>query len=159
MTISCRLETLDDEPFVRRLLTDSITAELGAEAWPESLRAQLVGRQYRARRSSVHAAADEAASQIIVEDGEDVGWLLAAELDDEIRIIEILVTPRRRGRGVGSAAIRLVLERAARAGKTVRLVVNGTNVRAIRLYGQLGFRTMDDHQVQHLMRWSPPAGA
>ncbi len=159
MTVWCRPETPEDERFVRQLLVNAILDELGAHAWPEPVRAPLISLQYQARRSGARAAAGDVASQIIVADGEDAGWLLVADLGNEMRIIEIAVLPLRRGQGIGSAALGAILERAAGERKAVTLTVNGTNTRAIRLYERLGFRVADGDQVQSRMAWTPPAGA
>jgi ribosomal protein S18 acetylase RimI-like enzyme len=151
----CRAETPADEPFVRQLVLDTIAGELGADAWPEPLRGSILGLQYDTRRAAARAASGDIASQIIVADGEDAGWLLTADLADAIRIVEIMILPKRRGRGLGSTVIGSVLDRAARDGKAVRLVVSCTNARAIRLYERLGFRTIGSDTVQQEMEWAP----
>jgi len=154
MTVTYRPETQDDETFVRRLVVETIAGELGARTWPEPMRSQLIDLQYRTRRSVGRSTPGVTTSQILVADGEDAGWLLTADLDDEIRIVEIMVLPPRRNQGVGSEAIDAVLRRAAGTGKPVRLLVNCTNARAIRLYERLGFRTAGTDQVQFLMEWT-----
>jgi ribosomal protein S18 acetylase RimI-like enzyme len=154
VTVTCRPETPDDEPFVRQLAVDTIAEELGAEAWPELLRAQVIGLQYESRRSRASASGD-GNSQIIVANGESAGWLLTSDLEDEIWISEIMVLADRRGRGVGSAAIGLVLSQAAAGKKPVRLVVNHTNARARRIYEKLGFQAIETNDVQQLMQWTP----
>jgi ribosomal protein S18 acetylase RimI-like enzyme len=155
MNVSRRPEMPADEPFLRRLVIDTIAEELGAQAWPEPMRTQLLGLQYQSRRAGTPPADGDTSSDIIVVDGEDAGWVLAADLASEIRIIEIMVLPCRRGQGVGSAAIASILDRAADARKPVRLTVNCVNARAIRLYERLGFRTTDSDQVQQSMEWTP----
>ena len=155
MTVSCRMETADDQPFLRQLIIETVSEELGAQTWPEPLRSQLLELQYRARRSGAGPGLPGRASQILVADDEDAGWLLVAESDDEIRIVEIMVASPKRRSGIGSAAIATVLARAARERKPVRLLVTATNAGAIRLYRRLGFRQMGDDPVQHAMEWIP----
>jgi ribosomal protein S18 acetylase RimI-like enzyme len=155
MTVRCRRETPEDEPFVRQLLAAAIGEDLGALGWPEPARAHLTGLQYQARRSSVRSLPGVSASEIIVADGEDAGWLLTVDLEEEIQIVEIVVLPARRGQGVGSAAIRIVLGRADDRQKPVRLGVNGTNARAIHLYERLGFRTTHRDEVRNQMLRMP----
>ena len=157
MTVRLRPETADDDAFVQQLVVETITEELGAHAWPEAVRAPLLELQCRARRSGARLAGGERASEIIEADGEAVGWLLAASLDDEIRIVEIMVAAPRRGQGVGSRAIAGLVERAGR--KAVTLLVNNTNQRAIRLYERLGFRSREAGDVQRLMQRPPTAAS
>ena len=154
VTTRCRIETPADEPFVRRVVTETIAEEFGAAAWPEPMRGSILGLQYDTRRSAARAAGGDITSQVIVADGEDVGWLLTSELPDQIRIVEIAILPDWRGNGVGEAAIRGVLERGARDGKPVRLVVTRTNARAIRLYERLGFTVSNADEVQQEMEWT-----
>ncbi len=155
MTVWCRPETAEDEPFVRRVLVEAVAEELGARTWPEPLREHLLELQYRGRRAGVGSL--PSASEIIVADGEDVGWLLVADLEQEIRIVEIVVLSLFRGRGVGSAVLGSILTRAGAAAKRVRLVVTSTNGGAIRLYQRLGFRTIDRDEVQQWMEWTAPS--
>src|SRR5262249_2014603 len=109
MIVTCRPEAQDDETFVRRLVVETIAGELGARTWPEPMRSQLIDLQYRTRRSVARSTPGVITSQILVADGEDAGWLLTADLDDEIRIVEIMVLPARRNQGAGSAAIDAIL--------------------------------------------------
>jgi len=155
VTIDCRTETPHDEPFIRRLVEQTIAEELGADTWPEPLRTSVVRLQYDARRSAARAASGAVTSEIITADGEDAGWLLTADLPAELRIVEIMILPQRRGRGLGSAAIDRVLDRAGRDHKPVRLVVSCTNARAIRLYERLGFTIAASDTVQQEMESTP----
>jgi len=155
MTVTLRPEGPRDEAFLRRLILDTIAGELGASAWPEPMRSHLLDIQYAARRHPHGAAFSETSSQIIEADGADAGWFVTTTLPHEVRLVEIMVVPARRGRGVGTAAIRQLLAAAAEAGKPVRLSVSVTNHAAIGLYERLGFRRIDSDEVQHFMQYSP----
>jgi ribosomal protein S18 acetylase RimI-like enzyme len=138
--VSLRPESPPDEPFIRRLMLATIADELGASAWPEPMRSHLLDIQYMVRR--------QAAGQVIQANGEDAGWVVVKTMPHEVRLVEIMVLPELRGRGIGTAAIREIL---ASAGKPVRLNVNVTNRAAIRLYERLGFRKVEHNEVQWLM--------
>ncbi len=73
MQIKRRRETPDDEAFVRRLVVDTIGRELGADAWPEPMRAHLLGTQFEGRRQSHRTNYPDAVSEVIEADGEDAG--------------------------------------------------------------------------------------
>ena len=61
---------------------------------------------------------------------------------DEIHINNVAVLPRYRGRGIGTALMRFVLEEAKRLGATrATLEVRASNAAASRLYERLGFYT------------------
>jgi len=150
MIVSSRPETAEDEPFLRRLIMQTITEQLMASSWPEPMREHLLGIQYTARRAA-HADLPGRESRIISVDGEDVGWLVVADLEDEVRLVEIMVLSEHRGKGIGSASIDEVLAAAARAGKPARLNVDVLNSRAIALYQRLGFARIGDNEVQQVM--------
>jgi ribosomal protein S18 acetylase RimI-like enzyme len=156
MTATLRPVRPGDEAFLRRLILDTIGAELGASAWPEPMRSHLLDIQYAARRHSHGAVIPETSSHIIQADGADAGWLVTTALPHEVRLVEIMVLPEWRGRGVGTATIRQLLSDAAAACTPVRLRVNVTNRAAIALYERLGFRRIDGDEVQHLMEYSSP---
>jgi ribosomal protein S18 acetylase RimI-like enzyme len=155
MTVAMRPESPPDEAFLRQLIVETIAGELGASGWPEPMRSHLLGLQYTARRQSHRVNCPEAASYVIEADGEDAGWVVAHTLEDEVRLVEIMVSPELRGRGIGGAAIRGFLKTASEAGNPVRLNVNVTNQGAIRLYERLGFRRMGGDEVQHVMEHPP----
>ena len=146
---TCRPETPEDEPFVRDLILDTISAELGASAWPEPMRGHLLAIQCQGRRHS------GGQSLIILHHGDAVGWLLLAALPFEIRLIEIMVAGTMQGMGIGSGVIREVLESARAQGLPLRLSVNVTNERAVKLYLRLGFRPVENDEVQLRMEALP----
>ena len=156
MTVSLRSETDADERFVRHVVTDIVAKQLGAGAWPAEMRAQLLALQYAARRQSIHAAFPEGESRIIEVDGDGAGWVFIAELEQEIRLVEIMILEAHRHKGIGSTVIRQVIEGAAANGKPVRLTVANMNQGAGRLYERLGFRRVGGDEVQHVMEHRQP---
>ena len=140
MTISLRDATPEDEPFLRQLIVEIILAELPVTG-------PLLEMQYRSRR---HASGN----RIVMRDNEPAGLLVAEDLPDHIRIVEIMVSARVQSQGTGTAVLRQILEGAQ---KPIRLLVNASNTRAIALYRRLGFQTIETGEVQHLMQCAAPA--
>lgn len=153
VSVQLRPESALDEAFLRQLIMQSIALELRADLWPEPMRTQLLTMQYQARRTGHRAGFPEGQSHIITLDGEDAGWIFLAEMEHAIHVVEIMLLPELRGRGVGTQAMRYVLELAAQGGKPVTLTVNVLNEGAIRLYERLGFRRTGGTEVQHAMEW------
>jgi ribosomal protein S18 acetylase RimI-like enzyme len=151
MNITRRSETADDEPFLRRLIVETITAELHARTWPQPMADQLLGVQATARLQARRPNSAQFASEVIQAEGQDAGWMVVMTLPHEVRLVEIMVSAGLRRKGIGSAAIRQVLDAAEKEGKPVRLHVNVTNTAAIRLYERLGFCKTEGDEVQHLM--------
>ena len=155
MNLTLRREEAGDEEFIRRLVLDTVAAELGAAHWPEPMRSHLLGIQYSARRQSLRARFPEGESLIVLLGEEPAGWLYRADLEDELRLADIVLLPSHRGQGVGSALLREMLDAAARSGKPLRLTVAATNTGAMGFYEKLGFRRVGGTEVQHEMEARP----
>ena len=149
MTVSFRSETEADDPFLKRMITETVVEELGAAAWPEPMRTHLAGVQVALRRQGVHGRFPQGKSRIILADGRETGWLYTAAFDDVVWLVEIMVLQECRGKGIGQLAVGSVIDTAG--SRPVRLHVNVTNTRAIRLYERAGFRRVGGDEVQHLM--------
>jgi ribosomal protein S18 acetylase RimI-like enzyme len=146
MAITLRPELPGDEPFIRQLNLETIAADLGASAWAEPMRSHLLGVQYAGRRQSHRENYPGAVSHVIEADGAQVGWVVVNTMPDEVRIVDIMVLPTQRGRGIGTAVLRGILASTA---APVRLNVYITNHAAIRLYERLGFRRTGGDETQH----------
>lgn len=150
MKVTLRPEDPDsDAEFVKRVIIETLAVELGAAAWPEPLRGQLLTMQYETRRQGARAR-EAGESKVIEANGEGAGWLFFARLEDELHLSEIMVLPEFRGRGIGAEAVRQVM--ALAEGKPVGLFVNVLNVGAIKLYERLGFQRIGGTEVQHEMQ-------
>lgn len=77
---------------------------------------------------------------VAVEEGNVVGYLCLMSLFEEAQILNIAVSPGKRGRGIARMllehAFRLALERGA---EVIALEVRSSNTAAIALYEQFGF--------------------
>ncbi len=140
-----------DENFLRNLILETAAAQLGADLWPEPVRSQLLEVQYSARLNAIRSRFPGGRSRIVRIDSADAGWLYTAEIDDEIRLVEIMIAAAHRGKGAGAEAIRIVIQEADAAGKPVRLSVDTANTAAFRLYERLGFRRIGGDEVRHQM--------
>jgi ribosomal protein S18 acetylase RimI-like enzyme len=89
---------------------------------------------------------------VIDVDGRRAGGLFVETKPDSLYIHEIQVLPEYQGRGVGTAVLRDVIERAARRGLAVTLSVVSANPGAKRLYERLGFKVTDVHPPFFRMR-------
>ena len=87
--------------------------------------------------------------------GEDIGRLYLERWPTQHRLIDIAFLPPHRGKGLGEALLRDLMDEAAAAGKAVSIHVEKFNP-AMRLYLRLGFKTEEDKGVHDLMRWTAP---
>ncbi|MGH9628804.1 MAG: GNAT family N-acetyltransferase [Bryobacteraceae bacterium] len=151
MRLLCRLETPEDEPFIRRLIIETLTEQLAAWSWPGDVREPLLDAQYRIRRQGFRASAGDGPGTIVVVDDKPVAWYTAAEFDDEIRLVNLVVGSDHRGKGIGSAVLRQLLSASDHSGKRLRLSVAMNNPRASELYARLGFQRTGDDGVHLFM--------
>ena len=133
MPLTLRPAADADLPFLRELFA-STRPEFGL--LPEPMRTALLDAQFEGRRGAYAAAHPNGRDQIVEEDGRPVGRLL---LDDAVAartLVDIALVPDVRGRGLGEAILRRVIEESP--APTVKLsVAHGSP--AARLYRRLGF--------------------
>ena len=139
--ITLRTATEDDSEFVflvkKAALGEYVEQTWG---WDEDFQRRFHERDY-----------EPGQTQIIVDDGCDVGWMVVVESDTEYQLQEIYLKPDRQRRGIGSYLVRLLLARAEQADKPVRLMVLKVNSRARQLYERLGFETVGETDTHYVM--------
>ena len=105
------------------------------------------------QRDRLASRFDPAAVQIVVVGGRAVGELVVEWDEDPVFLAAIELLPDMRCRGIGTAILRDVLDRAGGMGKGVRLQVFKVNDRATRLYERLGFGTTGSSETHTMMVW------
>lgn len=91
--------------------------------------------------------------EMVVVDGEPVGYLAVEEQEGDLHIRELVISPDYQGRGIGTALLRGVLTRAEGRGVRVVLGVLKQN-RARALYERLGFVGIGRTETHYLMVWT-----
>jgi GNAT superfamily N-acetyltransferase len=158
VTISLRPVEQADEPFLRDVYASTRADELALVDWSDEQKAAFVQQQYEAQSRHYREHYPDATRDVIVVDGEPAGRLYVDRWPSEIRVVDIALLPRYRGRGVGSALLREVQAEAAASGRPVTIHVERFNP-AQRAYGRLGFVAADDAgPVYQLLKWTPPRG-
>jgi ribosomal protein S18 acetylase RimI-like enzyme len=91
--------------------------------------------------------------QIIQVQGQDAGVLVVEEDAEQLYLAEIELLPVWQGRGIGTAAIGSLMERALVAGKPITLRVLHVNKRARALYERLGFQPYKEIETHTYLSW------
>lgn len=125
--------------------------EITQENWLEAIRLQLAEEQlnFVADPMGILARAyvyRDCRAQVwtIQEDGRMVGMAMVREFDDEplgYELQQFFIDRREQGRGVGTAALKLVLDRLRREGRwpTVEVCVKKADAPALQVYEKAGF--------------------
>jgi len=155
MKISRRPVRPDDESFLCDVYASTRTDELALVDWSDEQKVGFVRQQFDAQTRHYREHYPDATLDVILVDGEPAGRLYVDRWPAEIRVVDIALLPRYRGRGVASVLLREVQEEAAASARTVTIHVERFN-RAQRLYARLGFVPVDDAgPVYQLLRWTP----
>lgn len=89
---------------------------------------------------------------VIDRGGTDIGAIYLEDRPSELHVESLEVLPEHQGRGVGSTALRWVLNRAGQDGRTVSLQVHRDNSRARRLYERLGLSVLGETATHYRMQ-------
>ncbi|MEL6177959.1 MAG: GNAT family N-acetyltransferase [Myxococcota bacterium] len=156
MTITFRNIRESDRDLLLALYATTREAELAQTGWDRAQKRAFVQMQFEAQHTHYMKHYSGDSFQLILEDGAPIGRLYLGRWPEEIRIIDLIIAPERRNRGLGRQLMESLLEEARRAGKVVRIHVASFNP-AMRLYKRLGFREVAHREVYVLMEWSDDA--
>jgi ribosomal protein S18 acetylase RimI-like enzyme len=149
-----RTPSTSDRDFLLRVYASTREEELRVVDWSDEQKAAFVQQQFEAQDAYYREHYDSATFDVIEDDGTPVGRLYVARWEDEIRIIDIALLPEHRGRGIGTALLRDLLDEGARTRKRVSIHVERNNP-ALRLYERLGFEPTEDRGVYLLLEATP----
>ncbi|MBR1266846.1 GNAT family N-acetyltransferase [Bradyrhizobium sp. AUGA SZCCT0222] len=145
-----------DLPFLGRVYASTRSDELSIAPWSDAEKADFLDRQFRAQHAHYQKYYPNADWLVIEHLCHDIGRLYIERWPTQHRIIDIAFLPEHRGKGLGEALLRDLLDEAAAVAKDASIHVEKLNP-AMRLYRRLGFVTEEDKGVYDLMRWK--AGA
>ena len=144
--------TDSDEAFLFALYSITRAEELAVVPWDNEQKQQFLQLQFNAQHQHYTAKYPDGSFQIIKFDNKNIGRLYLAELEDEIRIIDLLLVPEYRGQGIGTKILTDILQSAE---KPVRIYLETFN-QSISLFKRLGFQSIRDEGVYCL--WESKAG-
>src|ERR1043166_4664454 len=127
-----------DLPFLARLYASTRMQELAVTDWSDEQKAAFLQSQFDAQHAHYQKHYAGADFLLIEQAATSIGRLYLARWKTEHRIVDIAFLPEHRGRGLGTALLRDLLDEAAAAGKAVTIHVEKFNP-AQTLYRRLGF--------------------
>jgi RimJ/RimL family protein N-acetyltransferase len=151
--VTLRVATPSDRDFLAELYGSTRSEELAQVAWSEAEKRAFLLMQFEAQ-SRAYAEYQNAVQSIILAGGQPAGRLYVARWPDEIRVVDISIVAALRGRGIGTALLRLLIEEGRESGRPVGIHVERFS-RALRLYSRLGFETAADKGVYLYLQRRP----
>jgi ribosomal protein S18 acetylase RimI-like enzyme len=154
--VRLRPEREEDRDFRYRLFCDSRQPEF-ALLLPPDVFQQVMAHQFRAQTVGYRQQFPQARFDIIELGGRPIGRIVVDRPGDRLHVIDQAIVPELRGRGIGTAIMRALMDEAAALRVPVTLEVASSNDPSMRLYLRLGFVPTETTQLYIELAWPPPA--
>ncbi len=151
-TVILRSATTEDEAFLLTVYASTRTEELATTPWDDTQKADFCEMQFTAQNSHYRHHYPTAEYSIIVAADVAVGRLAVDRWPREIRIMDIVILPAHRRRGIASHLLKDLQSEAAATGRSLSIHVERFNP-ALQLYQRLGFQILEDKGVYLLLQW------
>ena len=149
-----RAESEADIPFLKRLYASTREEELEIAPWSAEQKQAFLDSQFAAQRHHYYNYIPDCGFDVIEKNGAPVGRLYLEPRATQLHIVDIALSPKHRGQGLGTAIMQALQAHARAQGKGVGIMVEKFNP-ALRLYRRLGFADVADHEVYLEMEWLP----
>jgi len=127
--------------------------ELQRVPWTDEQKAMFLDMQFRAQAQHYEDYYPTCEFLVIEIEGKSSGRLYIDRRETLIEIIDIILEPVYRGRGIGGMLVQEILDEGRATSRPVRIYVENFNP-ARHLYDRLGFRHIETNGVYHLMEWT-----
>jgi ribosomal protein S18 acetylase RimI-like enzyme len=149
-----RPETDDDLPFLMQLFASTRADELAIVPWSEEQKRAFLIQQFGAQRKHYRSFLADTSYDVLERDGVPVGRLYLNERRTRAHIVDIVLMPGSRGKGVGTAIITALQDYARARGKGVDIFVERNNP-ARSLYDRMAFKVIREEDIYLEMDWAP----
>lgn len=150
-SLSLRAERDSDEVFLEALYGTTRAEEMAQVGWSEARANAFIAGQFRAQRAHYREHYTGAEFLVVECSGVRVGRLYLHETACELRLMDILLAPDWRGRGLGRSLFLMVADRAFERGLPITLHVEPFNP-ACAWYGRLGFERVEERGIYWFMQ-------
>jgi ribosomal protein S18 acetylase RimI-like enzyme len=157
--LALRPVTAADEPFLLALYSSTRAVEMALVDWPAEQQQRFLQMQFSAQQEHYRTNFPKAEHEIILLDQEAVGRIYIDRAEDEIRLLDITISPERRNGGIGRKLMKDLQVEAATSGRPVRFYVWQLNYDAQRFYTRLGFEEAGEAGAYIAMEWRPAANS
>ena len=151
-----KLRTVEekDDAFIEMVYRSTREEELNFTNWTEQEKKAFILMQSRAQLAEYKTKFPGAAFQVIIFNEKDAGRFYTWEDDKEIRLIDITVLPKFRGKGIGTSLLKELIKRSGEVQKKISLHVDPVNP-VMLLYQRLGFVHVKNNGRHYYMERYP----
>lgn len=154
LSVSLRPVTAADEPFLLQVYCISRADEMALVPWSEEQKQTFLTAQFGAQQQHYKKVYPDAQHDIVVVDGEPAGILYVARLANEIRIVDFVLIPAQRKRGIGRKVLRDLKSDAEQRSLPLRVYVEDLNP-SLPIFIHYGFISATQDGFRSLMEWRP----
>jgi ribosomal protein S18 acetylase RimI-like enzyme len=147
----------DDRDFLCALYAEVRAEELAPVPWPEAAKQAFLAQQFALQHQHYHSHYADAEFLLIERAGQPIGRIYVHRVPGEIRLMEVSLVAEARGRGIGGALLRRLIEESELDGADLTLHVEAHNP-AVRLYRRHGFEHREDRGVYQFYGRRPAGG-
>lgn len=150
--VTFRAAVPDDDPFLAGVYGSTRTEELALTGWDQATRDTFVKMQFDAQQNHYRQHYPDGEHLIVLVDGAAAGRLYVADIEAQVRILDITVLPEYRNAGIGTPIIEELMSEARALGKPLRIHVESFNP-STRLFDRLGFVKSGESGYSYLLEW------
>jgi ribosomal protein S18 acetylase RimI-like enzyme len=143
-----------DEPFLFALYADTRQEELAVVSWSDEQKDAFLKMQFQAQHLHYTTKFPLASLQILRLDNQPIGRLYIAEFDDEIRILDLTITPDFRNKKIGSLLLGEIVQDAQTKDKSIQIYLENYNP-AQNLFLRFGFEVVAEEGLYQI--WNKSA--
>lgn len=143
-----------DDAFLFRVYAGARAEELAPIGWDQTTTEAFLRGQFELQDRAYRQTNPLASFALVLIDGAPIGRLYVDRSGTSIHVIDISLLPEHRGRGIGTALLRDLLEEGRRSGRSVTIDALQTG-RALSLYQRLGFAVTREDDVYATLEWRP----
>ena len=121
--------------------------------WSDEQKEAFVEMQFNAQHNFYQEKFPDAEYDLILEGDAPIGRRYVDRRSDEIRILDLLLEPDARGRGIGTDLLNELIGEAEVSAKPLRIVLHMMD-RSVGLAERLGFRKVEEDGPNWTMEWT-----
>lgn len=151
--LSVQPANASDNQFLAELFysTKTFFYELGL---PAGIAQSMLEQQYRLQQVAYQEQYPNAITYILFYQRQAVGKLMIDTYEQGVHLVDFIMVPSMRGRGLGSAVLEAVKLEATQRQLPVHLCVERENTQAKKLYLRHGFKLESCSDTHESMRWT-----